>query len=104
MQNLLSNGIQAIVSEEGGHIHVALRKEEGKIFIDVADNGTGIPEENLPKLFLPTFSTKGKNGNGLGLAYCQSVVEGHGGTLEAMNRQDVGGALFRINLPDVVVH
>ncbi|OGQ48086.1 MAG: hypothetical protein A3H42_00925 [Deltaproteobacteria bacterium RIFCSPLOWO2_02_FULL_46_8] len=103
VQNLLSNGIQAISSPDGGHVHVALCQDGERIIIDVADSGTGIPEENLHKLFLPTFSTKGKNGNGLGLAYCQSVVEGHGGIIEAMNRQDAG-ALFRITLPAIVAH
>lgn len=104
VQNLLSNGIQAISSRDGGHVHVALQKDGEKIVIDVADSGTGIPEENLPKLFLPTFSTKGKNGNGLGLAYCQSVVESHGGIIDAMNRKDGSGALFRIALPAIVAH
>lgn len=103
MQNLLSNGVQAISSPEGGHVHVVLRKDGERIVIDVADSGTGILEENLPKLFLPTFSTKGKNENGLGLAYCQNVIQGHGGKIEAMNQKN-SGALFRITLPAVVAN
>jgi len=65
--------------------------------ICVADNGPGIPEQDLPKIFLPFFTTKSE-GTGLGLAVVQKVALQHGGSIEARNRSD-GGAEFLLWLP-----
>ncbi|MBI3405371.1 MAG: hypothetical protein HY046_07920 [Acidobacteria bacterium] len=65
--------------------------------ISIADNGPGIPAEDLPKVFLPFFTTK-SNGTGLGLAVVQKIVLQHGGSIEARNRPD-GGAEFILWLP-----
>jgi len=65
--------------------------------ICVADNGPGIPERDLPKIFLPFYTTK-TEGTGLGLAVVQKVALQHGGSIEARNRQD-GGAEFLLWLP-----
>jgi two-component system sensor histidine kinase HydH len=63
----------------------------------VADNGPGIPEHDLQKIFLPFYTTKSE-GTGLGLAVVQKVALQHGGTIEARNRQG-GGAEFLLWLP-----
>jgi len=65
--------------------------------ICVADNGPGIPEQDLPKIFLPFYTTK-SNGTGLGLAVVQKVTLQHGGSIEARNRNE-GGAEFLLWLP-----
>ena len=65
--------------------------------ICVADNGPGIPEHDLPKIFLPFYTTKSE-GTGLGLAVVQKVALQHGGSIEARNRPG-GGAEFLLWLP-----
>ena len=65
--------------------------------IGVADNGPGIPEHDLPKIFLPFYTTKAE-GTGLGLAVVQKVALQHGGSIEARNRTG-GGAEFLLWLP-----
>jgi signal transduction histidine kinase len=63
----------------------------------VSDNGPGIPQAELPKIFAPFFTTK-PNGTGLGLAIVQKIILQHGGSVEARNRPE-GGAEFTICLP-----
>src|SRR6202522_664283 len=65
--------------------------------ICVADNGPGIPPNDLPKIFLPFYTTKSE-GTGLGLAVVQKVALQHAGSIEARNRPD-GGAEFLLWLP-----
>lgn len=65
--------------------------------ICIADNGPGIPQQDLPKIFLPFYTTKSE-GTGLGLAVVQKVTLQHGGSIEARNRAD-GGAEFLLWLP-----
>ncbi len=65
--------------------------------ICVADNGSGIPEQDLPKIFLPFYTTK-SDGTGLGLAVVQKVALQHGGSIEARNRPEQG-AEFLLWLP-----
>jgi signal transduction histidine kinase len=65
--------------------------------IGVADNGPGIPDGDLLKIFLPFYTTKA-DGTGLGLAVVQKVALQHGGSIEARNRPG-GGAEFLLWLP-----
>ena len=70
---------------------------DDEIRIDVADNGKGIAESDLEKIFLPFFTTKPK-GTGLGLSICKRLIEQHNGTISvARNRE--GGLTFTIRLP-----
>lgn len=99
--NLLNNAGQH--TPAGKQILVRLRQENDQAVFSVADRGTGIPEEALPKIFQMFFTTaqnetSGKRGIGLGLSICQSIVEAHGGTITARNREG-GGAEFIFTLP-----
>ncbi|MCL5421092.1 MAG: ATP-binding protein [Nitrospirae bacterium] len=95
--NLFENAIQAM--NTGGNIEVTvdLDAAANRVFIDVADNGPGIREEDKEKLFLPYFSTK-KEGTGLGLAIANRIIREHGGSLRV--RDNVPrGTVFTIEMP-----
>jgi len=100
--NLVRNGAQA--AKEGGQapsvtISGTIEDLGGRRWqrICVSDNGPGIPESDLPKIFLPFYTTKSE-GTGLGLAVVQKVALQHAGSIEARNRQG-GGAEFLLWLP-----
>jgi len=93
--NLILNAAQAV--SDGGKLEIATRAEEGFIVTEFQDNGCGIPEENLGKLFEPLFTTKAK-GIGLGLAVSKQIIEAHEGTIEVESQ--VGkGTTFKVRLP-----
>lgn len=93
--NLLKNAIE--VSPCPGVVDVVLAERAEVLSIAVKDNGSGISEENLSRLFSPFFSTKEK-GTGLGLTFAQKIVELHRGVITVANN-DGGGATFTIELP-----
>jgi signal transduction histidine kinase len=66
--------------------------------LSVTDSGCGIPQENLERVFEPFFSTKGDQGNGLGLPAVLSIVEQHGGRLEVHSALG-DGTTFRLIFP-----
>ncbi|MEK6655484.1 MAG: ATP-binding protein, partial [Thermodesulfobacteriota bacterium] len=75
--NLFLNALAAM--ETGGILRVSLSRQEGQhVRIEVADTGTGIRKEDLPRVFDPYFTTK-SSGTGLGLAIVFRIVEAHGG-------------------------
>jgi PAS domain S-box-containing protein len=100
--NLVRNAAEACATAEGGG-HVQIRgksseaDEAGLQHIMVMDNGPGIAQATMPKLFRPFFTTKA-NGTGLGLAVVQKIIVQHGGHVEVRNRPE-GGAAFIITLP-----
>ena len=95
--NIVLNAIEAIETE--GSIRVSARRGEGEIYVEVADSGRGIPEEDLPRIFDPGFTTKGAGvGSGLGLAITQRILSEHGGRVEAQSRPGEG-ATVRLTLP-----
>jgi signal transduction histidine kinase len=91
---------------EGGHLVIRLRhdRENDRVELTVRDNGSGIAEDRLPKIFEPFYSTKagpdatGKGGTGLGLSACRQIVQAHQGTIRVASTVGRGTA-FIIRFP-----
>lgn len=95
--NLLVNADQAMPN--GGQVAITTRLSGGgQIEIEVADEGTGLPEGNESRIFEPFFSTK-PQGTGLGLSIVMHILAAHRGSIRASNRTPEPGALFVITLP-----
>jgi signal transduction histidine kinase len=94
MLNLLRNASEAVA--RGGHISVELHLEEGAFLIRVQDDGPGIADEVLRRIYEPFFSTK-EGGTGLGMSIVHSLVVLHGGSIDI----DTGarGTRFDVRLP-----
>jgi len=93
--NLVLNAVQAM--PRGGTVTLVFqRTAEGRISISVVDEGPGIPDENLSRIFDPYFTTKPK-GSGLGLSVVHAVVERHGGSLAVDSRLG-RGTVFTVTL------
>lgn len=95
--NLVNNALDAI--GEDGTVRVGIAAIDDWAVIEVADDGIGIPEENLKKIFDPFFTTKplGK-GTGLGLSICFGIVQRMDGAISAKSRPDTG-TTFTVRLP-----
>ncbi len=98
--NLINNSVQAIDERADGHIIVSLRNSMRDGFYDIVfeDNGPGVSEENVGRLFTPNFTTK-NGGSGLGLAISRSILERCGATIGYSRSFSLGGACFTISYP-----
>lgn len=98
--NLITNAVDAIPHDRPGKvwIHTERLPNRNQVRIDIVDNGTGIPRENQDRIFNLFFSTKGKQGTGIGLAATRKIIEDHKGKIEIINDLDQG-AHFAIYLP-----
>ena len=97
--NLISNSFDAMVNNKGPRemLITTSSKDTGMIMVSVKDSGCGISAENMPKLFEHFFTNK-PDGLGMGLSISRSIIEAHGGYLEAANNPD-RGATFYFTLP-----
>ena len=97
--NLMEN---AVIHGETNHIDVSLREEGSCAVIAVADDGRGIPQHLLSKLFEGSArsdrSQDGKRSMGIGLSVCRTIVLAHGGVIRGDNKPE-GGAVFTVTLP-----
>jgi len=100
LMNLIVNAQHAL-QKRGSPRRLTIRTHhgQGRVELEVSDNGPGVREELVERIFEPFFTTKPQGvGTGIGLSVCRNVVTGHGGEITvASNRQ--GGALFRVALP-----
>lgn len=99
--NLLGNSLHAL--DVSGRIRKSIScrtwSQNSRVFLEVADNATGIPDEDREAIFEPFYSTKGGGeGMGLGLAIVQAIVNGCRGRVVAFNNKE-GGATFRVEIP-----
>lgn len=96
--NLLFNAADA--SQPGGQIRVSVDRREGLVRIHVADDGDGIDEEGMRRLFDPFYTTKEPgSGTGLGLAVCYGIVQACGGDIGVQSTAGEG-ATFTVSLPE----
>lgn len=95
--NIILNAVEAV--KDKGVITISSQMVPNQLYgkIEIADNGCGIPLENVGKIFEPFFSTKTK-GTGLGLAVSYGIVQNHQGTIQVL-RQPEGGTRFIIEIP-----
>jgi signal transduction histidine kinase len=93
--NLVINATQAM--PEGGEVVMSARQHDARIRIDVRDQGGGIPEENLERIFNPFFTTKDE-GTGLGLSVVHQIVTQHGGRV-IVERNQNRGMTFSLEFP-----
>ena len=92
--NLMINSIYALDGKENPAIDlIANLDEKGKVLIKVIDNGPGIPEEAIEKIFIPFFSTK-KNGSGVGLSLSRQIMRAHGGNIRVNSKS--GETIFSL--------
>ena len=99
--NLLSNAYR--YTPPDSQIRITAQKEGEFARITVADDGPGIPENELEKIFEAFYTGEekrqdGRRGLGLGLSLCRSIIEAHGGSMRAENAEP-HGAVFTFTLP-----
>jgi two-component system sensor histidine kinase CreC len=100
LENLVQNAIE--FSPTGGTVKVAVITDRDQVILSVTDEGPGIPDYALGRLFERFYSLArpdtGKKGTGLGLNFVREVAKSHGGTIRVTNRPE-GGALAELSLP-----
>ena len=98
--NLLNNAVDALISSKKGfkRLTIALEKRAGKIHIFISDTADGIEKENIAHIFEPYFSTKGKNGTGLGLYMSQMIMQKQFGS-EIKVQSSPEGTTFELIFP-----
>ena len=113
--NLITNAVQAVEIQqkeaiergetpEKGRVIISLRNSTKDGFYDIVfdDNGPGVKDENLDRLFTPNFTTK-SSGTGLGLAICRNIIEKCDGEISYQRSYVLGGASFMVSIPKHLV-
>ena len=97
LMNLMLNGVEAMQAA-GGELRIASqRSDAGDLLVSVSDSGTGLPSDNLGRIFEAFFTTK-PQGTGMGLSISRRIIEAHGGRLWA--EANAGrGATFQFTVP-----
>nr|WP_129733852.1 ATP-binding protein [Parabacteroides goldsteinii] len=95
--NLLKNAMQALEGQENGEISLSVKQLRTTTYIEVKDNGPGIPHDILEDIFVPFFTTK-ETGTGIGLSLSRQIIRMHGGELQVSSRPYFE-TLFTISLP-----
>ncbi|PKL38027.1 MAG: hypothetical protein CVV44_12730 [Spirochaetae bacterium HGW-Spirochaetae-1] len=99
LNNIIQNAIQAMNNEGAIDIHAKCTHEgfSSMVLVSVCDNGTGVSEEDLMRIFMPGFTRK-KSGTGLGLSIVEKIIIEHGGIVYCRRNED-RGTTFYIELP-----
>ncbi len=99
--NILNNAKDVLIAKDKNHkkIDIQISSSNNQVKISICDNGGGISENILDKIFDPYFTTKhSKQGTGIGLYMSKKIIEQNGGSIEVSNKND--GACFMIKLPN----
>lgn len=92
--NLLKNALHA--SQNGDPVLIrAYNNDEGQVIIEICDNGCGIPDEIVPHIFIPFFTTK-ESGSGIGLSIARQIMRLHGGSLSLIRNTPSFRTIFRL--------
>jgi len=95
--NLVKNAIQAMEGIENPEVLVGVTQDNGNVSIKVQDNGSGVKEENMSRVFEPKFTTK-TSGMGLGLPMIKNIIETYGGSID-FESEEGKGATFTVVFP-----
>jgi two-component system NtrC family sensor kinase len=97
--NLISNAIDAVEENENREIQITSAQQGNEVRITVSDNGKGIPQEKIGRIFEPFYTTKSPgHGTGLGLSLCHRMIKQHGGNINVDSQLGVG-TIFSVTLP-----
>lgn len=94
--NIIKNAVEAVISIPNPYIFVKLTELNNTIEISVVDNGIGINDREISKIFEPYYTTKEK-GTGLGLSIVKKIIEDHNGTIKIHKNKDMAGTTSLIN-------
>jgi C4-dicarboxylate-specific signal transduction histidine kinase len=96
------NAVHAVANGKPSSQNIAIRlvSRESWAILEVSDSGPGVNERDRERIFDPFFTTKADAGTGMGLAISRAIARELGGTLEVDRDPDLGGALFRLKLPE----
>ena len=94
--NLIKNAIEAVIKIPNPSIVINLFQKNKEIFIQFIDNGIGIDQNKISKIFEPYFTTKNK-GTGLGLSIVKRIIEDHGGKIKIEKNKNMAGTTSTIN-------
>ena len=95
--NVVKNAAESVPAGTG-EVRIKVRPEPANVFIEITDNGPGIPPPAWKKIWEGFYTTKGDKGTGLGLAMCRKIMEAHGGSI-AFENLPRGGCLFTLRIP-----
>jgi len=99
--NLILNAHHAML-EKGGRLTISAEETAEGTSIEISDTGRGIEPATLEKIFTPFYTCGKDRGNGLGLAFCQKIIEAHGGFI-AVDSKPKSGTRFKILLPKYTI-
>jgi signal transduction histidine kinase len=100
LSNILRNAVEILqVGDKPGRVEIVAERSNGAVWIDIADNGPGIPDKARARLFEPFSGSARAGGTGLGLAIAKELSVAHGGDIVLM-RSGSDGTQFRIIIPD----
>jgi signal transduction histidine kinase len=96
LTQLISNALEAI--DDGGKLVIRTSSDDTGLKIEISDNGHGIKEQDLKRIFDPFFTNK-RSGAGMGLPLTRTIIDSHQGTISIENRPDRQGAQVTLTLP-----
>ena len=98
MLALVMNAFDAMPRGGNVWLKTSFNAESNSVVLEIRDDGSGIPDELLPRMFEPFFTTKGSKGVGLGLAISRNIVDRHNGKIEVQSKPGQG-TTFTISIP-----